>query len=92
MPGNTLTLSLTLADTPPIFLPPPLPPCPPAQVDDVPVPLSEAAMVCVDFDIATWDFIMDEEDPTSSEGMVRRSRGCGLGQGLLQGAPPAAWA
>ena len=24
----------------------------------------------VDFDIATWDFIMDEEDPTSSEGQV----------------------
>lgn len=52
----------------------------------MPVPLSEAAMVCVDFDIATWDFIMDEEDPTSSEGMVSSSgvvvwaRGCCRGR------------
>eukprot|EP00878_Enallax_costatus_P026246 GHUV01028140.1.p1 GENE.GHUV01028140.1~~GHUV01028140.1.p1 ORF type:complete len:188 (+),score=71.19 GHUV01028140.1:317-880(+) len=35
-----------------------------------PLPLAESAMVQVDFDIATWDFVMHEEDPTSSEGPV----------------------
>lgn len=27
----------------------------------------------VDFDIATWDFVMHEEDPTSSEGPVSKA-------------------
>lgn len=35
-----------------------------------PLPLSESTMVQVDFDIATWDFVLHEEDPTSSEGPV----------------------
>lgn len=35
-----------------------------------PVSLGDKASVVVDFDIATWDFIMEEEDPTSSDGQV----------------------
>jgi hypothetical protein len=31
---------------------------------------SDAALLQVDFDIATWDFLLHEEDPTSSEGPV----------------------
>eukprot|EP00879_Flechtneria_rotunda_P004833 GHRR01005106.1.p1 GENE.GHRR01005106.1~~GHRR01005106.1.p1 ORF type:complete len:441 (+),score=138.90 GHRR01005106.1:334-1656(+) len=34
------------------------------------LPLADTAMVQVDFDIATWDFTLHEEDPTSSEGPV----------------------
>jgi hypothetical protein len=52
------------------------------QVDGTALPLPETALVVVDFDIATWDFIMDEEDPTSSEGQVRLGfevKGQGLG-------------
>lgn len=32
---------------------------------------SVVLLICqVDFDIATWDFVLHEEDPTSSEGPV----------------------
>lgn len=55
------------------------------------LPLSESAMVQVDFDIATWDFVLNEEDPTSSEGPVSGVQGLGhlVATCIRDAGPPA---